>query len=368
MAVTQRQIAQKLNLSRSLVGHALSGGTEVSAKTRELILATAREMGYDPDANVAARSMNARRHNKPLKKGTIVVMFHAMGPSLRTQPFYASFLEGIEEESARHDSTLCLCLIRIAELPRLIRERNVDGVIVLGDFPQLSAEIQALGMPVVSFHSHFEGISSVYPDDIDGARQATRYLYDQGHRRIGFIGLEGGPNNPGIYRLQGYQQVMAELGLPIRDEWMVHKYYSPQPNLVTYCEDHGHCTRCAACCSWTELMRRNQASGGMDEFPTALICHNDLVAMGIAENAAKDGVIVPRDLSLIGFDDVSVQYRFTPALTSIALPLHDLGVSAVQVLNELGAGDTGRHIERVCPVKLVVRESTRALQSLALAV
>jgi LacI family transcriptional regulator len=382
MAVTQRQIAQKLKISRSLVGHALSGRTEVAAATRELILATAREMGYDPDANTAARLMNARRHNKPVKTGTIALMFHFLGASPRALPFYTPVLEGVEAATAELDSSLCLCLIRIAELPRLIRERNVDGVIVIGDFPELAAEIKSLGIPIVTFHMEFEGISSVFADDFEGARQATRHLIELGHRDIGYIGVHGGLgaveeiaddddattlmdlNNPRLWRYLGYRAAMKESSLPLHDEWIVRHFCIPQPTANNYCDKLGHCNLCAACCAWAELVEKSQNSGSLTGLPTALVCHNDLVAMGIAENAARDGLLVPQDLSLVGFDNNSLDYHSQPAITSMALPLYEMGRRAVLMLDELGQKqDMGESepLRSILPTALVMRESTRDL-------
>jgi LacI family transcriptional regulator len=366
MSVTQKEIAAKLNISQSQVARALSGNSVVAEKTRLRIEAAAREMGYDPDAHSEARFMNARRHNKPIKKGTIAMLFHFMGAPLRVIPFYTPFLEGIEEETAVIGSNLCLCLIRIAELPRLIRDRNVDGVIVLGDFPQLSAEMKSIGLPVLSFHSQFEGICNVRPDDFNGARLATQHLYDLGHRRIGFVGIVNqvhhSEGDPSMARYRGYAEAMRENGLDVRDEWVTIDFGMPQSSADTYCTDVGHCQRCAACLGWEHLVEKNRANGTSAEFPTAFVCHNDNIAMGIATNAASDGVLVPRDLSLVGFDDMSLQYHFSPALTSVALPLYEMGKRAVQLLNQMGQ-ETGseEQLDNILPVNLVVRESTQAL-------
>lgn len=368
MSVTQKDIATKLNISQAHVARALSGSTLVSTKTRLRIEQVARDMGYDAGANSAARSMIARRHGKSLKKGTIAMIFQSLGAPLRVLPFYEPFMEGIEEATTVNNTDLCLSLLRLPVLPRLIRDRNVDGVIVMGDFPQLSAEIQSLGLPVVTFHTCFKGISSVRPDDADGARQATQYLFEQGHRRIGYIGTFSSyineESDPGVARYQGYLEAMAEYGLASRDEWAVTQFGNPEPTADTYCNAKGHCNRCAACCSWDYLMQKNRDQGTLDEFPTAFVCHNDMIAMGLTENAGRDGVVVPRDLSVIGFDDMSVQYHFEPSLTSVSLPLREMGRNAVQLLSEMEPeADNQEAIDSVFPVSLVVRESTRSIEA-----
>ena len=145
------------------------------------------------------------------------------------------------------------------------------------------------------------------------------------------------------------------------DKWM------PMPTADTYCNAKGHCSHCAACCSWNFLMEKHRDLGTLDEFPTAFVCHNDLIAMGVTENAGHDGVMVPHDLSLVGFDDMSVQYHFKPTLTSIALPLREMGKRAVEMLEKMGQEPDGeKTLHSVLPVNLVVRESTRSLQACAL--
>lgn len=362
MGVTQKEIAAKPNISQSQVARALSGNTVASAKTRQRIEATAREMGYDPDAHSEARFMNARRHNKPIKKGTIAILFHFLGASPRNLPFYSPFLDGVESEVVKLKSNVCLCMISVVELPRLIKDRNVDGVIVMGEFPELAAQIQGLRLPVVSFHTDLEGISGIGADDFDGARKATRYLHELGHRRIGYIGVNAPGLNPAMQRLAGYRQAMQVCGLVVRDEWIVERHKVPQPTAQTYCYRRGHCDECAACLSWKYLREKHSAAGTIANFPTAFVCHNDTIAMGIADNAAKDGVQVPRDLSLVGFDNMSIRYRFDPTITSIDLPLREMGEGAVQLLQEVGLRqETSQPVKRTLPVSLVVHESTRAL-------
>ena len=136
MSVTQQDIADNLNISRSLVGRALCGHPEVAESTRQQIEAAARELGYNSNSNHGARQLISRRYGRRVKTNTLAVVFATMGSAPRRIPFFTSLMDGIEAAGEALDLDICACLVRTAELPRLIQTHSVDGVIMMGDVPQ----------------------------------------------------------------------------------------------------------------------------------------------------------------------------------------------------------------------------------------
>jgi LacI family transcriptional regulator len=394
MSVTQKQIADRLNISPSLVGKALNGHPEVAEKTRLRVETVAREMGYNVNANSAARALIAKRHGLKIRKGIMAVTFASLElASPRQTPFFAPIIGGLEAEAAERGIELYFCMLRQNELPVLVREKEVDGVILVGGVatcPPVVSQIEQLGIPALTVHWRCNGARSVEPDDRDGGRQATRHLLEQGHRRIGYIGVEKYKNSffpdpqavghvsrlASLQRRQGYLDAMSEYGIEVPPEWIEDTL--PLRTLSeAYCPG---CGNCASCSGWSALAARNksshQKSAGADGYPfTALVCHNDSVAMGTVIQARKHGFAVPGDISVIGFDQLSAEFKFVPELTSVNFSRYEMGRRAIRLMSE-AVNETladkspqpkpfdlqeTEHWHRVLPVELVVADSTRSL-------
>lgn len=384
MSVTQKQIAERLNISPSLVGRALSGHPEVAEKTKLRVEAVAKEMGYSLHANSAARSLAAKRYGLKIKKGIIAVAFAPIElASPRHTPFFAPIIEGMETEGARLGFEVYSCVLRQNEIPRLVREQEVDGIILLGiseTGAEVVSKVQELGLPALTVQWRCKGARSVAPDDRDGARQATRYLLEAGHRRIGFLGVQGYRDHGGshrlvspaagdnvsfasIQRLQGYLDAMGEYGVAVQEEWIEDSL--PLRTVAgAYCPG---CGNCASCSGWAALVEQNRGAVEDGDCPfTALVCHNDSVAMGAVTRAQQEGFDVPGQLSVVGFDHTSNEFNFQPELTSVNFPRYEMGRRAVQILNEAVNDTSSEPFEtadwhHVLPAELVVGASTRPL-------
>jgi len=352
MPVTQKEIAQKLNVSRSLVARALKGYPDVSPETREKIQQAAAELGYDPNTNQAARSLAARRYGLRAKTGIIAVMFPAMmDSSPRNMPFFMPFFDGMEREAHDLGMDVCLCWVRPGQLPRMIRERSVDGVVALADYPQELLAIKKLQLPLVAYQDHFEGAHCVIPDDRKGTYLATRHLLEQDHRNIGFLGCavdEHGIKTDDNLRLLGYLDALREFGVTPRPGQIETGLAFPQSTELSYCQG---CNKCAACAGWQSLKNKNRKNP-----LTAVVCQNDTIAMGLIDHARQDGVEVPRQLSVVGFDDISQRYHFHPAITSVKFSRYDMGRCAVRLIHEHDDAATCR--QHVFPVTLVEHQTT----------
>jgi DNA-binding LacI/PurR family transcriptional regulator len=359
MSVTQQQIADKLNISRSLVARALRGHAEVAQSTRERIEAAARELGYSESTNQAARRLITMRYGRQLRTNTLAVIFPASSPtssSPRRIPFYIPIFEGMEQVGEELDLDICVCLMRSGKLPRLIQTRSVDGVVVLGEVSQHIDFIREMGLPVVAFECEKVNAHTIAQDNRTGGYQATRHLLELGHRRIAFLGIRHEPTS--VLRLQGYRDAMREAGITVHDEWIDTSWRQPFMLSDFYCSG---CGECAACMGWKTLRGRNGGSAKRPPNFSAVVCHNDPVAMGVIDHAWRDGLEVPRDLSVTGFDDVSHQYHFHPEVTSIYFSKEEMGAYAVRVLHQtIENGGSNELLHQVFPTELVVRQSTAA--------
>jgi DNA-binding LacI/PurR family transcriptional regulator len=378
MSVTQKEIAEKLNVSQSYVARALSDNARISEATRRRIQEAAREMGYDSYANLEARTMVSRRRSHqgklPVKNGILAVLFEIKaGTSPRNMPFYGPVFEGIEAYARSMGLDICFCPTPEGELPRLIRERRVDGVIMLIGHATDSVErIKEVGLPVVAFGNYSESTDYVTADDYDGGRQATRHLLDLGHRHIGFVGIANPEKHAGTLRLQGYLDMMRENGISVRDEWVLKNLRLPKTTPLLPCIG---CNECAACIGWQTLKSRNGVTSRTKKLPfTGLVCHNDTVAMGVINNARVDGFEVPHDFSVVGFDNVSENYHFTPQVTSVDISLRRMGEDAVKLLSEVidrqkdndeqadSSSEYLRPVVSIVPVNMAIHATTQSLE------
>jgi DNA-binding LacI/PurR family transcriptional regulator len=315
-------------------------------------------MGYNQDDNREARVLANKRYGQRVKNGIVAVMFWLpQGVSVQGMPFFDPILEGMRSEAAGLGLEICLCPSPSGELPRLVRDRNVDGVIAIGYFANDIVAIQKLGMPVVTFQSSCDIGHSVTSDDREGGRQATRHLLELGHRRIAFLGADYHSGLPAELRLQGYQDAMQEYGIEVPPEWICMELASPYSNAdCTYEES-------AAGIGWEVLLAQNGATPHDTEMPfTGLVCYNDMIAMGAIGQIRSMGFAVPQQISVTSFDDISVHYQFEPALTSIDFQREKMGREAIrllgQVIDENRVGESEDALHSVIPTTLVVRQST----------
>lgn len=362
MAVTQKQIADRLQISRSLVQHALNGGHEVSASTRERILATAQEMGYDPASNRSARNLVARRYGHRLKTGTIACTFGIdHGADL---PFFSRILSGMRDEAKFFELEICIAPGTNGKLPSIIREHNVDGVISMGYTPNLNQGVQEAGLPLVTLMTRFSDIPAVAFDDYDAASQATHHLLNLGHRKIAFVASEYVAGQPTETRLRAYRDALSSYGIEASSNWISAELPFPEATSTIYCRG---CGQCSACIGWRHLLDKNGGSFDRANPPfTALVCYNDSIAMGIINQAAEEGIEVPRDLSITSFDDLSHEYKFRPAVTSVNLSLPEMGKQAIRLLHhtiqtwdEISPDSPSPYI--TVPAQLSLRDSTRPI-------
>jgi LacI family transcriptional regulator len=330
--VTIADVAARAGVGAGTVSRVLNNSPRVSAETRARVLDAIDELEYRP--NPLARGLSRGR---PQTLGVVVPFFTHASAVERLRGVSAA-LEGspydlvlFNVESPHH---------RDEHFTALTRRDRADGLLVVSLPPPAGslARLAEAGVPVVLLDTRGDGVPAVVTDDVEGGRVATRYLLDLGHERIAFIGDD--PDNPFGFtssgdRERGYVEAMTTGGVEVRREFI----------------RHGPHVRSVARRLTEELLARQKA-------PTAIFAASDTQALGVLEAVRAAGLKVPRDLSVVGFDDIELSSY--AGLTTVQQPLYQSGLKATSLLLE--ALDTGplAPVEHELPLELIVRETTGA--------
>ena len=336
MPLTIKDIARLAEVSHSTVSRALHGSHLVDAGTAERIRRIALEAGYLPSA--AARSLKTNRSQ-------------ALGVILSSvdDPFFGEILQGIEEVAQNRGYSLFIAASqrdpeRERNIVRAMREHRVDGVIICSaSFSSVqSSQFFKFGIPivVVNNQSAEDYRYSIYHDDVDGSRQVTRHLIQLGHKRIAYLGNSSSGRTT-FDRLTGYQQEMAAAGYPILPGF-IHEVPGGGPE---------------------EGLLGAKHFLSLSERPSALVCYNDMMAIGALKGLQMAGVKVPQDVSITGFDNIVFSSFTNPPLTTFDQPKRFIGEEAARLVLELldaSAAVDGAAEPRVRMLKgsLLVRQSS----------
>jgi LacI family transcriptional regulator len=339
---TIRELARLSGVSIGTVSRALNGYTDVRTETRERIVRLAEELDYTPSAS--ARALVTQRSH-------VVGVFLDTGeghPDLQ-HPFFHEVLVGVQETAGAQGFDLLLFATeqpgngygRHSYLKRC-RHHNVDGVVLMGvdHHDEEVRRLSASSIPTIGVDVELEGQATSYvsSDNVAGGVLAVEHLAAQGHRRIAVI---HGPTDTlaGLHRLKGYRQGLADAGLAYRDEYVTQGDF--------YVES-GH--------------RAAQQLLALPEPPTAIVAASDLMAVGALRAATEAGLVVPRDLSVIGFDDIMLAAHLQPGLTTLRQDKAGLGTAAARALLALvdgpPAAEAAAPTPVTLPVELVVRGTT----------
>ncbi|UGY95013.1 LacI family DNA-binding transcriptional regulator [Streptomyces gobiensis] len=317
-------IAQQATVSEATVSRVLNGKTGVAAATRQKVLAALDVLGYERPVRLRQRSAGL--------VGLVI-------PEL-TNPIFPAFAQVIEQALSGYGYTPVLGTQMPGgatedELVDQLVERGVTGIIFLsGLHADVSADpgryvrLAGRGVPFVLINGFNERISApfVSPDDRVAARMAVKHLMDLGHQRIG---LAVGPNRfvPARRKAEGFTEAVNGQGVI-------------QHTLFTV--EGGHAA----------------AGALLDEGCTGIVCGSDLMALGVVRAARQRGLDVPRDVSVVGYDDSELNAFTDPPLTTVRQPVRAMANAAVHALLEDIAGSPVQHTEFVFQPELVVRGST----------
>jgi DNA-binding LacI/PurR family transcriptional regulator len=335
MPVTIKDIAKRTKVSHSTVSRALHGSPLIAKDTAERIQQSAHELGYFPSA--AARSLKTNRSQ-------------ALGVILSSveDPFFSEILQGIEEEAQKSGYSLFIAASqhdpeREHAIVQAMSEHRVDGVIICSASfkSEQRRQFLAYGVPIVVVNNQAaeDYRYSIYHDDVDGSRQITQHLLDMGHHRIAYLGNSASGRTT-LDRLTGFKQALAEAGLPVPQGY-IHQVSGGGPSDGLAGLEH-----------FLALSRR----------PSALVCFNDMMAIGVLKGLAAADIKVPEEFSVTGFDNIVFSAFTLPPLTTFDQPKRFIGAEAARLVLELldspPAGDSSEPRVRMLKGRLLVRETT----------
>ena len=338
-----KDVAAHARVSVGTVSNVLNRPELVSESTRTRVLAAIADLGF-------VRNESARQLRAGLSRTVAYVVLDA------GNPFFTDVARGVEETARAHGLALYLCnsdedATRENDYLDILLEQRVRGVLItpVDHETDRLQTLPSLGVPVVLVDraSHDPTTwCSVAVDDVEGGDLAVTHLWELGHRRIAFV---GGPHSiPQVAdRDRGAQRSLERVG-------------AAADSLVRLD---------TAALNVAEGRRAGQRLIGLParRRPTAVFCANDLVALGLLQQMTQQGIAVPDELAIVGYDDIEFAAAAAVPLTSVRQPRHELGRTACELLldeaqahTDAAAGLPGRHVHRQVEFtpELVVRASS----------
>jgi DNA-binding LacI/PurR family transcriptional regulator len=331
---TMKEVAAHAKVSISTVSYVLNDKGQVSSERRERVLKAVSDLNYIQNASA--------RNLKRQMASTIGLVVRDLD-----NQFFSALARGVVDAAADQGVLVVLCSVDNSEQvesgnARLLRSQQVDGVIYDSGFHENARsllELQALG-PVVLVDERIPGLDlpSVVADGRRGTREIARHVVKLGHQRFACI---AGPSAhwTSEQRLAGYREGLAMEGLE-PDQMLIRN--------GDYKLESGY------------EIAKDLLSLPKSERATALLCANDMMAIGAMEYCRSSGIAVPGDVSIVGFDDIPMAHLLSPRLTTVRQPAYEMGRGAVQLLFTMTQSGPDAPPPDPFAVDVVIRESTAA--------
>jgi len=334
MAITIRDVSKYCGLSISAVSKALNNYPDVSEETRQRVLAAAHKIGYHP--NALARGLKTRR---TYNLGVILV--DELGDNLQ-HTYFITILNGFRREAERqgYDITLVNHNIGGKQLSYLdhCRYRNMDGVCLMCvDFYDVEIlKLAESDMPVVTIDHLFQGRECVLSDNQSGMESILNYVTGMGHHRIAFI--HGTRSTVTDERLTAFHTTLSKLGVQVPCEYVIPSHY--------------HSTSYAK-----EDTRRLMT---LPEPPSCILMVDDYSALGGIDTIQHLGLRIPDDISIDGYDGISLIQKMHPRLTTVRQDGEEIGrLAAIRLMERIETPQTPVPEPKVVPCELIIGETVQ---------
>jgi LacI family transcriptional regulator len=334
MKTTIKDVAREAGVSIATVSLVIHDNERISSDTKKKVQKAIKSLSYHP-----SRSARGLVSQKTGNIGFILTDDHF----LRTEPFYTRIFLGAEFQARSDEYYILLTTIPTNyteedSLPRFILEQNVDGIIIAGKVPVFLIEkLNKFNVPLVFVD--FLPSNGQYPtvqiDNFHGGELATQHLIDYGHKKIGFIA--GDIQHPSISaRFRGFKQTLENNNIEYNsNNYIINESYPARQN--------GY--------SAAKILLANNNI-------TAIFAANDALAIGAMQYCKDNGIKIPNDISIIGFDDVEADLLLDPPLSTVRVPKIEMGAEAMQLMVNIINKNNIIAKRILVPVVLIAREST----------
>ena len=334
--LTLEEIGKLAGVSRATVSRVINDYPFIRPEIRAKVQAIIDQTGFRP--NSIARSLVSSRSN------IVGLIIPSVVQKVFTDPYFASLIHGIAQGCNRNNLVLSVYLFHSLEekhnvIQTIVGTGLVDGMIVTGDsrdFEILDIFLKSQIPLVMVGEPDRADVSYVDTDNFGGAYTATKYLINMGFQRIGIITTE--INKSSEQRFQGYKQALLDHNIAIHE------------NLIAW----GNYTAESGYLAMREILPHR---------PDAVFSSNDAMALGCLRALREANIRVPEDISLVGFDDLPQALQAEPPLTTIQQTIQESGCEAVELLLRLLNDDGPTPLRTILPNTLIVRGTTRAVQS-----
>lgn len=330
MSVTIYDVAREAGVSMATVSRVINGSANVKPSTRKKVLRVIEELGYRP--NAVARGLASK------KTTTIGVIL----PDI-SSAFFAELARGIEDIANMYHYNIILSssdqnVDKELKLINNLLEKQVDGLLFLGgnvtEEHRRTFTSSTIPIVLVATADPKHELPSVRIDLKRASYDAVSYLLKKGHKRIAFLS-ETFQNAMGRARYEGYVEALKEHHVPIDDHLIMEIY-------PTY----------------EMALKGTRTLLSLSERPTAIFAANDEMAVGAIHAIQDQGLKVPQDIEVVGFDNTRIAEMVRPRLTSVVQPMYDIGAVSMRLLTKLINQEEVQNLEVVLPHRIEFRQST----------
>lgn len=332
MTVTIYDVAREANVSMATVSRVVNGNQNVKPATRKKVLEVIERLEYRP--NAVARGLASK---KTTSVGVII-------PDISNN-LYAELARGIEDIAAMYRYNIILSNSdqnegKELELLNTMLGKQVDGIVMMSDHvtDKLAKAIRQSPVPIVLAGSiiHEQSIPTVNIDYFQAAFDAIQLFIEKGHKEIAFVSgpLEYTIN--GEYKLEAYKKALQQANIEVKEQFI-------DATDGTYDE---------AVLSWESFTQKGNG-------PTAIFAGSDEIALGVIHAVQDSGKRVPEDVEVISFENSKLARMVRPQLTSVALPLYDIGAVSMRLLTKLLNKEEVEDKNVILPYRIEMRNSTK---------
>ncbi|MFZ3578243.1 catabolite control protein A [Virgibacillus sp. DJP39] len=331
MNITIYDVAREANVSMATVSRVVNGNPNVKPSTRKKVLTTIQQLGYRP--NAVARGLASK---KTTTVGAIIPDISSI--------FFAELARGIEDIATMYKYNIILSNSdqnkdKELQLINTMLEKQVDGILFMGGTitDEHVEQFKTSSVPVVLAATYDETgtIPSVNIDYEQAAFEATKFLIEKGNKAIAFV---AGEDDTMINKQKhsGYQRAHKESGMALKDEYLIKGDYTYDSGIEAYKQLFALETR-----------------------PTAIFVSSDEMALGVIHGAQDNGVNVPEELEVFGFDNTKLASMVRPTLSTIVQPMYDIGAVAMRLLTKYMNKENVSEKKVVLPHRIIERNSTK---------